>query len=63
MTKWEYLYVICKTDYSSNPQSVTNELNEYGKDGWELINFQILENGSRHVAFKRVTFKKPKEEK
>ena len=58
MTKWEYLYVIIKTDYFSNPQSVTNELNEYGKDGWELINFQILENGSRHVAFKR-----PKEEK
>jgi len=54
MTKWEYLNITLKTGiFAGGPEMVTRELDEYGEDGWELVNFQVLDNGLMCFIFKR----------
>ena len=60
MTKWEYLNVTIKTGiFHGGPEMVTEKLCEYGKNGWELVNFQLF-NSSNLMCF---VFKRPLEEK
>lgn len=38
------------------PEKVTKELNKYGQEGWELVNFQFVpDNGMMCFVFKRPT--------
>ncbi len=39
--KWEYLNVSFSS-FGGGPEKVTKELNKYGQEGWELVNFQYV---------------------
>lgn len=47
-TKWEYYY----EDYDSELCNLSNELNRYGEDGWELAGVAVLSDCIRY-HFKR----------
>ena len=55
MTKWEYLNVTIKTGlFAGGPKEVTSKLNEDGDEGWELVDFQVLDDGLMCFIFKRI---------
>ena len=54
--KWEYLNITMMTGLFAGvgPEKVTKELNKYGQEGWELVNFQFVpDNGMMCFVFKR----------
>lgn len=54
MIKWEYLNITIQTSIFLGPKKVTDELNQYGEDGWELVNFQFVpDDGLMCFVFKR----------
>jgi hypothetical protein len=40
----EYEYKIYKHDYTDNITRIESELNEYGKQGWDVFNMIMKEN-------------------
>ncbi len=53
-TKWEYQIVT----FDSGSQ---DELNKLGKDGWELVSVQVMEQNGSQVGFGQGYLKRPLE--
>ncbi len=60
-TKWEYLVIYVKdtdvaeekeVDVHLDADKFTEQLNQYGQAGWELVSFEWESDGAR-AAFKR----------
>ena len=39
MKKWEYLNVTHPDGFFRGPEAVTKFCNQYGEEGWEMVNF------------------------
>ncbi|RMG85255.1 MAG: DUF4177 domain-containing protein [Chloroflexi bacterium] len=61
MPKWEYLVVFIRDSRVSEDAEIdahldadkyTDQLNQYGDAGWELVSFEWSDNGAK-AAFKR----------
>ncbi|MDL2292526.1 DUF4177 domain-containing protein [Acholeplasma sp. OttesenSCG-928-E16] len=62
---WEYLSVVIKSKTSFwggkfNNQEVNDELNDYGKKGWELVNVVAINKGSGSTEGLLAFFKRAK---
>ena len=57
MTKWEYK--VFASDFSGKSMPMDERLNEFGKEGWELVTIDVNRNPKLGYQIVRLVLKRP----